>query len=193
MSASPAPARPADDRAPRRIGVHDSWLTVSAAAVLASLGLVAAAWTSAHLHADAPLRTAALFLHLASLVVGFGAVLAADFHGLLWITGRCDLREAVVVTNRLNTPIWAGLVGLVLSGVLLRPDLDSPFTWAKLTFVVLLTGNGLQAGLLARRLADADRAGPPARRTMAWGLGTALVSQICWWGAVLVGFRASNG
>ncbi|MEU1285663.1 hypothetical protein [Kitasatospora sp. NPDC005856] len=29
-------------------------------------------------------------------------------------------------------------------------------------------------------------------RLLAWGATTALVSQICWWGAVVIGFRNSQ-
>ncbi len=66
-------------------------------------------------------RRAALFLHLASLVVGFGAVLVADFQGVLWLLGRRRLADMLLVTEALHSVIWGGLVGLVVSGVLLRP------------------------------------------------------------------------
>ncbi|MGW0998840.1 hypothetical protein [Streptomyces sp. NPDC002520] len=57
--------------------------------------------------------------------------------------------------------------------------------------VLVLTVNGLQAGLLNRRLTQQDTA-PPARRLMLWGASTALLSQICWWGAMVIGFRNSQ-
>jgi hypothetical protein len=171
--------------------VYDTWWTVGSAAVAACLGLTACAWISAHLHVDATLHTAALFVHLASLVLGFGAVLAADYHALLWMTGRCSLSDALVGTHRLHVPIWAGLAGLVASGALLQPDLDSPVTRVKLALVLALTLNGLQAGLLTRRLAG--RTGRPrTARLVAWGAATALVSQLCWWGAVVIGFCNSQ-
>ncbi|MEV4927111.1 hypothetical protein [Streptomyces roseoverticillatus] len=56
-----------------------------------------------------------------------------------------------------------------------------------------LSLNGLQAGLLNRRMAAARRPGArPPRRFLAWGGATALVSQACWWGAVIIGFRNSQ-
>jgi hypothetical protein len=175
----------------RRLGLYDTWWTVAAAALASCLALSACAWISLHLRVDATLHTAALFLHLASLVLGFGAVLAADYNALLYLTGRCTLQEALSSTARLHTPIWTGLAGLVASGVMLHPNLGSVPTRVKLGLVLVLTVNGLQAGLLNRRLTQQHTA-PPARRLMVWGASTALVSQICWWGAMLIGFRNSQ-
>ncbi|MET8248364.1 hypothetical protein ABZV31_30590 [Streptomyces sp. NPDC005202] len=100
------------------------------------------------------MHTAALFVHLALLVLGFGAVLVADYYGLLWLTGRCTLDEAVGCTGRLHVPLWAGLTGLVVSGVVLHPDLASPATRTKLVLVLVLALNGLQAKVLHRRVAE---------------------------------------
>ncbi|MEU5807526.1 hypothetical protein [Streptomyces sp. NPDC047718] len=171
--------------------LYDSWWTVAAGALGAVVVLAAALWCSAHVHTDPALHSAALFAHLASLVLGFGAVLSADYHGLLWATRRCSFAEAIGATARLHVPIWAGLAGLVLSGMMLRPDLGSPLTLAKLGLVLVLTLNGLQAGLLGRRLEAAG--GSVRRRALVWGGVTALVSQVCWWGAVVIGFLNSNG
>ncbi|WP_229702717.1 hypothetical protein [Streptomyces albiflavescens] len=133
----------------------------------------------------------ALFAHLASLVLGFGAVLVADYYALLCLTGRITLRNALNSTARLNVPIWTGLAGLVASGVLLQPNLDSALTRIKLGLVLVLTLNGLQAGLLNRRI---TQRGTPALapRSLARGAATALLSQVCWWGALAIGFRNSQ-
>ncbi|MEV8461553.1 MULTISPECIES: hypothetical protein [Streptomyces] len=182
---------PPSATATRRLGLYDTWWTVGAGAVAACLGIAACAWVSLHLHADAALHSAALFLHLAALVLGFGAVLVADYYALLFLTGRCTLRDALTTTGRLHAPIWAGLVGLVASGALLHPDLGSVLTRVKLGLVLALTLNGLQAGVLNRRMRD-ETGTPLTGRLLAWGAGTALVSQVCWWGAVLIGFRNSQ-
>ncbi|POX48015.1 hypothetical protein C3489_28145 [Streptomyces sp. Ru71] len=155
------------------------------------MGLAACAWVSLHLRVDATLHTVALFAHLAFLVLGFGAVLVADYHALLFLTRRCSLREAVHGAGRLHVPIWTGLVGLVASGVMLHPDLGSPLTRVKLGLVLVLTLNGLQAGLLNRRLVQ-QPATAPAPRLLLRGAATALVSQLCWWGAVVIGFNNSR-
>lgn len=59
--------------------------------------------------------------------MGLGAVLVADYYGLLWLTGRMALTDAL---------------------------------------------NGLQAGLLNRRMVDRRPTEQPPRRFLAWGAGT---------------------
>ncbi|MBZ4318425.1 hypothetical protein [Streptomyces huiliensis] len=186
------PAWAAGARRPRPVRVYDSWWTVAATGLAVCAAWSAAVWISAHLRADASLHSAALFAHLATLVLGFGAVLVADYYGLLWLTGRMALTEALDGAARLHTPIWAGLTGLVGSGMLLHPDTSSTLTRVKLVMVLVLSLNGLQAGLLNRRAAGLRPSEQPSRRFLAWGAGTALVSQLCWWGAVIVGFRNSQ-
>jgi hypothetical protein len=130
---------------------------------------------------------AVLFIHLSSLVLGLGAVLVADYHAILWLVRRCSLREVGVSAERLQLLIWLGLVGLVLSGLLLKPDLNSTITIIKLALVLVLTVNGLQVRLLSRRIAAASQ----WRISLldgAWGAASGLVSQICWWGAAFIGF-----
>ncbi|MFC9327119.1 hypothetical protein [Kitasatospora sp. NPDC057015] len=192
MSVLRPSARTTGDPA-RPLGLHDAWWTVAAASLMACAGLAACTWIAAHVEADPALHTTALFVHLASLVLGFGAVLVADYYGMLWMTRRCSLRETLGATSRLHTPIWAGLAGLVVSGMMLHPDLSSPITRTKLVLVVVLTVNGLQAGLLNKRMTEHPVTAPVTGRLLAWGAGTALVSQICWWGAVVIGFRNSQG
>ncbi|MEW1633734.1 hypothetical protein AB0469_06655 [Streptomyces sp. NPDC093801] len=176
---------------PRPVRLYDSWWTVAAGALCALVVLAAGLWCSLHLQADAAMHSAALFAHLASLVLGFGAVLSADYYGVLWATGRCTLDEVVAATARLHVPIWAGLGGLVVSGLMLHPDIHSPLTLTKLGLVAALTVNGLQAGLLGRRLGSVE--GEAGRGLLLWGGVTALVSQACWWGAVVIGFLNTNG
>ncbi|MFE1878260.1 hypothetical protein [Streptomyces diastatochromogenes] len=192
MSALPSEPSVSPQGAPlRRLGLYDTWWTVTAAALAACLGLSACAWISTHLRVDAALHTVALFAHLASLVLGFGAVLVADYWALLWLTGRSTLHDALTGTARLHVPIWAGLAGLVASGVMLEPDLGSAPTRIKLGLVLALTLNGLQAGLLNRRMTQRSTTALTPR-LLAWGAATALVSQACWWGAVIIGFRNSQ-
>ncbi|MFE1308099.1 hypothetical protein [Streptomyces sp. NPDC058755] len=192
MSVLPSEPSVSPQAAPlRRLGLYDTWWTVAAAALAACLGLAACAWISAHLHVDAALHTVALFAHLASLVLGFGAVLVADYWALLWLTGRCTLHDALTSTARLHVPIWTGLAGLVVSGVMLQPDLGSAPTRIKLGLVLALTLNGFQAGLLNRRMTQRNTTALTTR-LLARAATTALVSQACWWGAVLIGFRNSR-
>ncbi len=189
MSALPSESSTSPQAAPtRRLGLYDTWWTVGATALAACLCLLSCAWISQHLRVDAALHTAALFVHLASLVLGFGAVLVADYYALLFLTGRCSLRDALNSTARLHVPIWSGLAGLVTSGMMLHPDLGSTLTRIKLGLVLVLTLNGLQAGVLNRRMPQQGTS-TLTPRLLVWGAATALVSQVCWWGAVVIGFR----
>ncbi|MFD4179725.1 hypothetical protein [Rhodococcus sp. NPDC058514] len=176
---APVPQRPH--------ALHDSWWIVVGAALGASTIIAAVLWISAHVEVDPALHTAALFVHLASLVLGFGGVLVADYLVLVWLSGRCTLAEAIRGAERLHLPIWAGLAGLVASGALLEPDLASDLTRIKMALVLALTVNGLQALILSRRISQHDSI-PLTPRLMVWGAATAMVSQLCWWGAVWIGF-----
>lgn len=185
-----ADVRRANDRADRQDGTPprlDRRLVTALLAVVAPSLFAAGLWVSTHIHVDAMLHTVALFVHLSSLVVGFGAVLVLDYHSILFLLRRCSLREVSTNAERLHMLVWLGLAGLVLSGFLLKPDLTSPVTLIKLAMVLVLTINGLQLRILSERMSLATtRALTPWE--LAWGAATALVSQVCWWGATFIGF-----
>src|SRR5215207_1462099 len=69
-----------------------------------------------HVPAADGIRPFALFVHLAALVLGMGAVLSLDWFGLMWMLGRQDLLSLVRAAQVAHTPIWLGLAGLSLSG-----------------------------------------------------------------------------
>ncbi|MBF6298827.1 hypothetical protein IU459_14925 [Nocardia amamiensis] len=81
----------------------------------------------------------------------------------------------------------AALVGLIASGCVLEPNLASMLTRTKLALVLVLTLNGPQAMMLSKRLDQHWSAALPPR-VLIWAAATGVVSQICWWGAVLIGF-----
>jgi hypothetical protein len=179
---------PADPARPIRLG--DSWWVFAAVASVACAALAAAIWMSVHLHPDATLHDVALFVHLSSLVFGFGAVLVADYLVVLWLLRRLTFADAFHGAARLHVPIWIGLIGLVLSGVLLQPDLAAGTTRAKLALVAALTVNGLHAMVLSKRV-EAE-AGALSMRLLSWGAITTTISQACWWGSVVIGFLTVN-
>lgn len=162
----------------------------------ASYGIVvvvwaASVWASTQLRVDPPLHQWALFAHLAALVAGLGAVLTIDFCGLLWLLGRRSLRQVLVVAGGAHALIWTGLGGLVATGSLLAPDLSQPWTRTKLALVLVLGLNGVQAMAVQRQM---DRAGgDPPRRLLLRSAGTAVLSQVGWWGAAVVGFLSTQG
>lgn len=175
MSTSPHPASPP----------LPGW-SLFGVALLMSGGLGAAVWIADHLHPDEMLCEAALFAHLASMVVGFGAVLAIDWVGLQWLLGRGSISDVVSTAGHVQAPIWIGLVGLVLSGILLEPDAGDRLTQVKLGLVLMVTWNGLLACLLHRRFArTVDR---PPSLLLAMSAVSATISQAGWWGAMLIGF-----
>lgn len=160
-----------------------SWAPYVAAG-LALTGLGAASlWTARHLAPDRALHDAALFAHLACLVVGFGAVLTVDWFALLWIAGRCELTQVLRQASMVHVPIWAGFIGLVLSGVLLEPDLASRITQTKLALVLLIGWNGLLAMWLHVRLSENQH-----RFRLSISMLSASISQVGWWGAMAIGF-----
>jgi hypothetical protein len=165
----------------------DARLIAGGAAIAASIVLATGLWISLHVQIDPMVRMAVLFVHLSSLVVGLGAVLVTDYHAMLWLARRCSLREVGASAERLHPLIWLGLVGLVLSGFLLKPDLHSTITIIKLALVLVLTINGLQVRFLSRRSAAASQ-WQMSRLETAWGAASGLISQICWWGAAFIGF-----
>lgn len=156
-------------------------------AVLVSLGVAGTLWVSSHLEGDPALHDAALFGHLACLVLGFGAVLAVDWVALLWLLRRRALDDLLRAADTAHVPIWLGYAGLVLTGMLLEPDLANPATQAKLALVLLVGWNGALAMSLRTPLARlAGRA--PAGRVLLVSAVCAGVSQVGWWGAMLLGF-----
>lgn len=88
-------------------------------------------------------------------------------------------------------PIWVGLTGLMLSGMVLRSPVLTVLTRVKLALVLVVALNGLHAGWLHQRLLALH--GRPVPRTMLArsGIG-AVVSQVGWWGATMIGFLNSH-
>jgi hypothetical protein len=157
-----------------------------ALASAAPTGVTAAVAVALHLEVPAAVHEVALFGHLAALVVGFGAVLAVDWIGLQWLRRRARLVDVLATASRLTVPIWLGLAGLIATGALLSPDPTSPRTLTKLLLVALAGVNGAYAYWLHPRLARAGEAPPVA--LLLRGVASTTVSQLCWWGATVIGF-----
>ncbi|MFG2287694.1 hypothetical protein ACGFOU_16745 [Streptomyces sp. NPDC048595] len=105
--------------------------------------------------------------------------------------GRRRLADVLHTANTLQLPIWAGLAGLVVTGLFLRPDLASPLTQVKLGPVLAITLNGLYAHWLGQRLEQYRDAEAPRRLLIRAG-AVATGSQLGWWGASLLGFLNSQ-
>ena len=141
------------------------------------------------------LHTVALFVHLASVIVGLGAVLMVDWYALLWVTEWRTVRDLRQVDITLKLPIWIGIIGLLASGALLQPDLSSPLTLVKLGAVLVLSLNGVAITRWTVHLARFPRKTrfsslPRAARLRF--IASATISQIAWWTAVIIGMTNST-
>jgi hypothetical protein len=159
---------------------------------------VAGAWavvvvTAAVFPLDHPLvARVALFIHLVSMAIGFGAVIVIDVYGILWLLGQRTLAELVDLDAAAHTVIAVGVGALLASGIALQPNLATPLAWFKMLLVLVLMLNGLAAQRMLTRL---RRTLPPTTRgaSIPWaafqrGLTAAMVSQASWWGAIAIGF-----
>lgn len=157
--------------------------------------LVAAGWTasvglSTSITPPPFLHALALFVHLASLVVGLGAVLMVEWYGLLWSTEWRSVRDLRQVDITLKPLIWAGLIGLLASGALLEPDLSAPPTQVKLVAVLLVALNGValtQWTFYLARFPKKMRFAALPRRVRIRFIASAVISQLAWWTAVVIG------
>jgi hypothetical protein len=137
----------------------------------------------------------ALLVHLVSVVVSFGAVIFLDVYGLLWLFGQRDLRDILKLVSTGHALICLGLIGLIGSGLLLHPNLDSWLVRIKMGFVLVVMLNGVNAHCLSRRLWQLP--GNPRGANIPWDCArplfvAAAVSQTGWWGALLIGFVSST-
>jgi hypothetical protein len=164
---------------------------------------VAGAWAVAVVAAavfpleDPQVSRAALFIHLMSMAIGFGAVIMIDVYGLLWLFGHRTLTELVDLDTAAHTVIAVAVGGLLASGIALQPDLDTFMTRFKMLLVLVLMLNGLSAQRMLHRF---RRTLPPTTSgdRIPWaafqrGLAAALISQTTWWGAIAIGFLTSAG
>ncbi len=140
---------------------------------------------SALVEPPAMVHRVAQFVHLACVVLGLGSVLAVDWFGLRWQLGHGSLREVVTTATALAVPIWLGLGGLMLSGMLLSPDYGSTITLVKVGMVGVAGVVGVLALAVSRRLAARTL---PSRRLLRAGLLMAATSQLAWWTATVIGF-----
>jgi hypothetical protein len=131
-----------------------------------------------------------LFIHLVSLIIGFGAVIVVDSFGLLWVLKKAKLHTVDKVATITQKLIWIGWGGLVLSGIGLisfKGYIDN-LTWIKLFFVALLGLNGLYLHIIKRGIVS-FLDGKPISDLFRFRIVLAsVVSQVGWWGAIIIGF-----
>ena len=132
------------------------------------------------------LHSIALFGHLVSLIIGFGSVVGVDYFGLLWFLRRIPLETMLLQADRMSPLIWLGLGGLIVTGSLMEPQLETPLTLIKMGCVV---GVGMVGVLALSTKRTMMRQMPRVSASVLMrGLILAAMSQSLWWSAVLIGF-----
>ena len=171
---------------------QDGLLTTSEARLLGlvSVSIVGLVLVSTLINPPQWVQVIALFVHLISLVVGFGSVLAVDWYGLLSVSRRVTIGDVLLTAERMTPLIWIGLAGLTVSGVVLKPDLSSWLIVLKLSCVL---GVGIVGVLALSTSRLMERQMPiPARSVVRRGMVLAGASQTFWWTAVIIGFMTNQ-
>ena len=135
-----------------------------------------------------------LFFHLVSVMVGFGAVIATDVCGLLWVLGKRSTNDLLNFTLVTQPLIWLGYVGLIVSGLFLHPNLHHVLIDIKLFGVVIIGLNGIYLHFLrleTKRLGNKKFADTPKSYKLKsfWAIS---ISQLFWWTAIIVGFLTAS-
>ncbi|MEX0685934.1 MAG: hypothetical protein WD267_12675 [Balneolales bacterium] len=131
-----------------------------------------------------------LFFHLSFLILGFGSVLVTDLYGLLWIGNRVHFKQLVSVSSVTEKFIWTGWTGMVAAGIpliILKGEVDN-LMLIKLAFVVLIGLNGFPLHLLQKKLSEFKNKDVVPGIFIYRLILSITLSQIGWWGAVLIGF-----
>jgi hypothetical protein len=159
-------------------------MTVSVSIVLT---WEAAMWIAPSIHVGPVLHQLALFGHLAALVIGFGAVLTIDWFGLLLITNRRSIDTVLHTAHSAQGLVWLGLIGLLITGLLLEPDTSSRVVMVKLVAVLTVALNGVYIAAVVDRLVAYGTDSPPWSLWFRGGMSL-MISQIGWWTATVIGY-----
>lgn len=131
-----------------------------------------------------------LFFHLSFLILAFGSVLVTDLYGLLWMLDRVRFNQIVKVSSVTEKFIWTGWAGMVAVGIpmiIMKGEVDNLMIM-KLLFVGLVGLNGYPLHLLQKKMKEfKEEDVVPGIFIFRLTLSITL-SQIGWWGALLIGF-----
>lgn len=136
-----------------------------------------------------------VLVHLVSFAVGFGAVIVVDTFGLLWLSGRAGITQVYKVASVTQGLIWLGWLGLVISGYIAFKQIGvAPDELFKLKiFLVAMIGlNGILLHFVKegiKHLKDSETVPKNIQFRIAFG---SVISQIGWWGSLLIGFMHSQ-
>ena len=131
-----------------------------------------------------------LFVHLISLVAAFGAVMVTDFFGLRWTRNQIPFARVVQAADTTGRMVWIGWLTLVASGIpllVLKASIDELMI-LKLFCVGLAGANGLALHAVLKRLRTYEHADAVPSLLVFRLLLSLMLSQVAWWGALLIGF-----
>lgn len=164
---------------------------LSVAATAAWGTSVAAGTTYAYSH---EIHRLALAAHVLAMVLAFGSVIVVDWVGFLWLIGKRGLHDTSRLESAAAPLIWIGLAGLLLTGAFIHPDITNTATQLKMCCVLGLMLNGISlipAMRTLHALPDGTMFKDVALNLRARLLAALLLSQGCWWTAIIVGFANS--
>ncbi|UNK71067.1 hypothetical protein [Microbacterium sp. H1-D42] len=163
-------------------------------AVLLGMGL--SLWVGTSVQVRDMFHLPFLFVHLASVIAGLGATVVLDAKALQWVFGRATLGDVHRIEHAVTPLAWLGITGLLASGAFLAPDLGEPLTAVKMVAVLIAGLNGVAVGKLADTMARMPVHMPfqrVPRRFKVWCAGSAAISQLAWWCAVVLGMMNTAG
>ncbi|BCW37400.1 hypothetical protein StoSoilA2_34560 [Arthrobacter sp. StoSoilA2] len=187
-------AGPAIDATPTR-----SILSGPGILIPALMAAAAAAWVTSlavgHTCTfDVGTHRLALSAHVLGMVLAFGSVIVVDWVGFLWLIGKRGLHDTSKLERAAAPLIWAGLLGLLVTGALIHPDITSAATQLKMSCVLGLMLNGISLIPVMRRvhaLPEGTMFKEVAGSLRARMLVALVLSQAFWWTAIVVGFANS--
>ena len=139
---------------------------------------------------DIELNHILLFIHLVSLVMGFGAVMVIDTFGLLWLLKKVKLSFVQQVANTTQPLIWIGWSLLVLTGIplIVMKGGVSGLSMIKIFAVLLLGVNGVYLHIIKKSMDNInDNSVMPSLAKFRITLAS-FISQAGWWTAIVIGF-----
>jgi len=139
---------------------------------------------------DIELNHILLFIHLVSLVMGFGAVMVIDTFGLLWLLKKVKLSFVQQVANTTQPLIWIGWALLVLTGIplIVMKGGVSGLSIIKIFAVLLLGVNGVYLHIIKKSMDKInDNSVMPSLAKFRITLAS-FISQAGWWTAIVIGF-----
>jgi hypothetical protein len=184
-----APPQPRDIDPDRIIPLVDR-LRSTHRYVIVVLAWVLMLWVSVLLPPPGSLRGTLQFGHLLGLALAVGAVAVIDWHGLLWLKHRRELRETARIAAAVSPLIWAGLLLLGITGAALKPDLGQLVPWVKMGAVLVVAINGVAASetrQVLRRVAEGVTFDAMPRVLSLRMVGSAVISQLAWLTTIVIG------